>query len=56
VQDAAANADRYCWLMLFDSVGRVSDKSKVAGAAARARAGPALDGAPPPLPRPALGL
>lgn len=31
VQDAAADAERFCWLMLYDSQGRVSDKSKVRG-------------------------
>lgn len=29
VQDAAADADRFCWLVLHDAVGRVSDKARV---------------------------
>jgi hypothetical protein len=45
VQDAAENADRYCWLMLYDSQGRVSDKSKVPAA---------FHGGMPSAPNPAL--
>ena len=31
VEDSAAKEDRYCWLMLYDSQGRVSDKARVRG-------------------------